>query len=77
MYAFATALVLASTAAVEFGYDNGYEHAHVEYGEEDRFRDIEVAYDEIEYTIDHEHKVEVRTRQIPVPYINEYTETKY
>ena len=61
MYAFATAMVLATAHAVEFGYDE-YEHAHVEYGEEDRFRDIEVAYDEIEYTIDHIHEVEVRTR---------------
>ena len=49
MKSFAVALI-GSVAAVEFGYDT-YPHAHTEYGEETLFRDIEITYDEIEYSI--------------------------
>ena len=72
---FAVAM-LGAVAAVEFGYDE-YDHAHTEYGEVTKFRDVEVAYDEIEYSIETKEEVEIRTRQ--VPHTTEYsqTETKY
>ena len=75
---FAAALILATTSAVEveFGYDE-YPHAHTEYGEEHRFRDIEIPYDEIEYTIGHKTETEVRSRQIPITTEYSQTETKY
>jgi hypothetical protein len=73
---FATALILATSKAVEFGYDD-YAHAHTEYGEETQFRDIEVVYDEIEYSIDHKTETEVRTRQIPITTEFSQTDTKY
>ena len=50
MKTFAVAMISAVTA-VEFGYDE-YPHAHTEYGEETRFRDVEVIYDEIEYWVE-------------------------
>ena len=83
MKTFALACIIASSAAVSVpsygGYDEeeGYEHQHIEHGEADRFRDIPIEYEEIEYTIDHKTDVEVRTRQIPVPYLHTETETKY
>ena len=73
---FTTALILATSKAVEFGYDE-YEHAHTEYGEETKFRDIEITYDEIEYTVNHKTETEVRTRQIPITTEYSQTETKY
>lgn len=78
MKSFSLAMIAASAAAVPTpSYDDEYAHNHVEYGEADKFRDIPIVYDEIEYTIDHKNEPEVRTRQIPVPYIHTETETKY
>ena len=51
MKTFASALILATASAVGWGHDE-YEHAHTEYGEETRFRDVEVIYDEIEYWVE-------------------------
>ena len=70
---FAAALISAVSA---FGYDD-YEHSHTEYGEETLFRDVEVAYDEIEYSIATKTETEVRTRQVPVTTEFSQTETKY
>ena len=79
MRPFALALISASSAALSVadGYENEYEHSHVEYGEADKFRDVEVLYDEVEYTVNTKIETEVRTRQIPVPYEHKETETKY
>ena len=71
-----TVALIASAAAVEFGYDE-YPHAHTEYGEETRFRDVEVVYDEIEYSIATKIETEVRTRQVPITTEFSQTETKY
>ncbi len=49
----------------------------VEYDEADKFRDIEVLYDEVDYTVNTKIETEVRSRQVPVPYEHKETETKY
>ena len=81
MKSFSLALIAASSAAVTVTNDllgeNTYEHEHVEYGEADKFADVIIEYEEIEYSIDFKTKQEVRTRQIPVPYIHVENETKY
>ena len=78
MKSFSLAMIVASSTALQVGgYGEEYDHAHTEYGEADKFRDIPIEYEEIEYTIDHKTKTEVRTRQIPLPYIHTETETKY
>ena len=83
MKSFSLALICATSAAIKVGeehiptYDDEYVHTHVEYGEADKFRDIPVVYEEIEYTIDHRNEPELRTRQIAIPYIHTETETKY
>jgi hypothetical protein len=79
MRTFALALISASSAALSVadGYDNEYEHSHVEYVEADRFRDIEVLYDEVDYTVNTKIETELRSRQVPVPYEHKETETKY
>ena len=83
MKSFSLALICATSAAIKVAeehiptYDDEYVHTHVEYGEADKFRDIPVVYEEIEYTIDHRNEPELRTRQIAIPYIHTETETKY
>jgi hypothetical protein len=72
---FAVALISA-VSAVEFGYDD-YAHAHTEYGEETLFRDIEVTYDEIDYSISTKTDTEIRTRQVPITTEFSQVETKY
>ena len=65
MLTFTLALICARAAAVAVfdGYsDNTWEHSHIEYGVEDHFRDVEVEYEEIEYSIDYTIKPEVRSR---------------
>ena len=55
MKTFASALILATASAVghhEGWHPEEYEHVHTEYGEETRFRDVEVIYDEIEYWVE-------------------------
>ena len=70
---FAIALVNAAAAvSVEWGYD--YPHEHAEYGTEAVFNDVEVLYDEIEYSIGTKIKTETRSRQVPVT--TEYTNTE-
>jgi hypothetical protein len=66
------ALLIGAVSAVEFGYDE-YEHAHTEYGEETKFRDVEVHYDEIEYSVATKEETEIRTRQ--VPHTTEFSQT--
>ena len=44
------ASILAAVASAS-GYDDEYEHTHTEYGEDIRYRDVVVYYDEIEYNI--------------------------
>ena len=65
-----TVALIAAASAAEFGYNNilgdNYDHAHVDIGEETRFRDVEVAYDEIEYTVATKTETEIRTRQVPI-----------
>jgi hypothetical protein len=61
---FVSALILATASAVE--WEETYEHTHVEKGEEARFRDVEVIYDEVEYWVKTRQETEVRTRQVPV-----------
>ena len=52
MKSFAAALILATAQAigVQGGYDE-YEHTHTEYGEATEFRDVEVIYEEVDYSI--------------------------
>ena len=61
MKPFASSLILATAAAVGWE-ENTYEHAHVEYGEEYRFRDVEVIYEEVEYWVETKTETEVRSR---------------
>ena len=78
MKSFSLAMIVASSSALQVGgYGEEYEHTHQEYGEADKFRDVPIEYEEIEYTIDTKIKTEVRTRQIPLPYIHIETETRY
>lgn len=70
--------LIAAVQAASDGYEpNEYEHTHVEYGEETRFRDVLVYYDEIEYNILSRPETEVRTRQVPVTNVCLHEETKY
>ena len=74
MKSFTLACIAGTSAAVSVGSlpvyppepyypeEEGYEHEHVSHGEADRFRDIPIEYEEIEYTIDHKLDYEVRTR---------------
>ena len=81
MRSFNLSLIVASAAAVSVlpppSYGNEYEHQHIDYGEADKFVEVPIEYEEIEYTIDHKNEPELRTRQIPLPYIHVETETKY
>ena len=71
---FISALLAGLTSA---SYDDTYEHTHVQRGEEIRFRDVELHYDEIEYNILTKVETEVRTRQIPITTTCTHDETKY
>ena len=53
MKSFTLALIATRAAAIQVAsdYDNTWEHSHIEYSETDKFRDVEIFYDEIEYTI--------------------------
>ena len=70
MKSFTLACIAGTSAAVSVGSipayypveEEGYIHEHVSHGEADRFRDIPIEYEEIEYTIDHKLDYEVRTR---------------
>ena len=64
MKSFAVALI-GAVSAVEFGYDD-YAHNHTELGEQTLFRDVEVVYDEVDYSIGYNTEVETRTRQVPI-----------
>ena len=70
------ASLLAAVASAS-GYDDEYEHTHTEYGEDIRYRDVVVYYDEIEYSINTKTETEVRTRQVPVSNVCVHEETKY
>jgi hypothetical protein len=73
-------MIAASSAALQVpipSYHDEYEHSHVAYGEADKFQDVIIEYEEIEYSIGHKTETEVRSRQIPVPYLHTETETKY
>ena len=71
------ALIGAINAVSIQDYQETSEHTHTTYGEEERFRDVEVFYEEIEYSIETKTESEVRTRQIPVMTTCEHVETKY
>ena len=71
-----TAAIISTLAAAD-GYDEEFTHNHYIEGEEYELRDIEVIYDEIEYTIITKLDHEVRTRQVPVNTYCEHLETKY
>ena len=71
------ALLSAVNAVSVQDYQETSVHTHTTYGEEERFRDVEVFYDEIEYSIETRIENEVRTRQIPVQTTCEHVETKY
>ena len=53
MKSFSAALIVAvsQAIAVQDGYENEYEHVHTDYGTQTTFVDVEVVYDEFEYTI--------------------------
>jgi hypothetical protein len=70
-----TVALIASAAAVQ--WEQTWEHAHVEYGEETKFRDVEVQYDEIEYSIQTKQETELRTRQVPITTEFSQVEVKY
>ena len=63
----ATLIGAVSAVSVKDGYEpTDYEHTHVEYSTETRFRDVEVVYEETEYQINTKLESEIRTRQIPM-----------
>ena len=60
------------------GYNHEeYPHKHVEYGSKAEFKDVPVTYEEIEYNVEYRTESEVRTRNVPVPYVHTETETLY
>ena len=71
------ALIGAVNAVSVNDYNETSVHTHTSYGTEERFRDVEVYYDEIEYAIETKTETEVRTRQIPVQTTCDHVETKY
>ena len=73
---FITALIGSVSAITTSSYED-YPHAHVEYGEKTLFRDVDVIYQETEYSIGHKTKTEVRNRQVPHTSTYTQTETKY
>ena len=73
----AALLGAVNAVSIQDGYEPSFEHTHVEYGTEERFRDVEVLYDEIQYSIETKTESEIRTRQIPVQTTCEHVETKY
>ena len=73
----AALLGAVNAVSIKDGYEPAAEHTHVEYSTEELFRDVEVLYDEIEYSIETKTETETRTRQIPVNTTCEHVETKY
>ena len=71
------ALIGAVNAVSVNDYHETSVHTHTSYGTDERFRDVEVYYDEIEYGIETKTETEVRTRQIPVQTTCDHVETKY
>ena len=76
---FALTLIGAINAvAIQDGYESEpYVHTHTEYGEDTRFRDVEVLYEETDYQINTKTETEVRTRQIPMTTTCTHDTTKY
>ena len=73
-----TVALISAAAAVEWQKpQDTYLHEHTIYGEETLFRDVEIAYDEIEYSIATKTETEIRTRQVPITTEFSQTETKY
>ena len=60
------ALLGAANAVSIQDYNETSAHTHTEYGSEERFRDVEVLYDEIEYAIEFKTDTEIRTKQVPI-----------